>query len=542
MSFSRSGAHGSSSSCSRPHVSTVAQPVDVLYLEKNHVTFEPPDLGLSVFFDECNRDIISLYNAKTQQANSSGTRVVFQSTSNSETLEFSLPVGERVLSTKMNKSRTVLAYQLDRSTIELVNLHKNTTDASSEAPNNNPYCLDDHRYTLSCRTRNSKLLGFIWTCDTKIVIITDISIEYFHVDPSKHRSRHIKSFQSSTNWFVYQPNHDECPSDEFSVLMISTGSIGNSIQPYLFNQGQIFKLERFIVDGNWNGMEKLELFEQSITIAYLYGNVRLLVLQHESLNLKSNGAQILVYTLDHELGVTTKTHTLDLDISGRFAINIVDNLVVAHDQLSKSSFIFDIIIDSTEKSDCPKHFVNIVGGSPIRSPPETEGCKLKMYSIDWVFFQPNFIIDVKLGVLCTLHLDTSAMQSVISDRGLLLSFLALRSGSDQLILSVCNEVVSSSVKLAHSGSKHPKSLHALAEVSSTFEILSRLVISAHELGKVTKTDEKLTQDRPSYRSFVSFNYKYRESIQQDDVYRDVLRQLKNELDKVSIIELYFRTL
>lgn len=37
------------------------------------------------------------------------------------------------------------------------------------------------------------------------------------------------------------------------------------------------------------------------------------------------------------------THILALDVNGRFAINLVDNLVVIHHQSSKTSVVFDIL-------------------------------------------------------------------------------------------------------------------------------------------------------------------------------------------------------
>lgn len=39
---------------------------------------------------------------------------------------------------------------------------------------------------------------------------------------------------------------------------------------------------------------------------------------------------------------TSKQHTLALDQGGRFAVNVVDNLIVVHHQVSKTSALFDI--------------------------------------------------------------------------------------------------------------------------------------------------------------------------------------------------------
>lgn len=506
----------------------------VLFLKQSHVTFEAPTQKVSVFFDECNREIISL----SSEAGSK-TKVLFQATDRFDKVQFTLPVEKKILSIKFNPSRTVLAYHVEKSNVEFINVQ-----TSRDGAGQLNYVLDGKRYVQSSRNKTNKLFGFLWTGELELVMITDISIECYHVDPQRRRLKFIKSFQSSTNWFVYQPPINSrvtgCQSDStndsnsYSILMVSTGSIGNSIHPYMFDRKQVTKLQRFDVEGNWHGSDKLELFERSITIGSLYGRVRLLVLQHESLNVRSKGAQILVYTVDHESGLTTKTHTLDLDVSGRFAINILDNLVIAHDQPSKKSFIYDIMIDSTEKSDCPKHYVSLVDSQPIR-PLLLEGKseRIEMYSLNWVFFQPNFIIDAKIGLLSTLHLDLFAIREVIQDDLILLSFLAHRRYSEQIILSKCGEIVSRAYNSATSGSVITNS--PLADVSSTFEVIGKLIVSAPEILRKTANEKQPVSEAVSMnpiRDEISSNYCV--TLPQEDIHREVFKRFESANYKVSI--------
>lgn len=505
----------------------------VLFLKQSHVTFEAPTQKVSVFFDECNREIISL----TSEAGSK-TKVLFQATDRFDKVQFILPVEKKILSIKFNPLRTVLAYHVEKSNIEFINVQ-----TSRDAAGQLNYLLTDKRYVQPSRTKTNKLFGFLWTGNLELVMITDISIEYYQVDTQRRRLKFIKSFQSSTNWFVYQPpiysQITGCQSDNssdpnaYSILMVSTGFIGNSIQPYMFDRKQIIKLQRFDVDGNWHGSDKLELFERSITIASLYGQVRLLVLQHESLNVKSKGAQILVYTVDHETGLTVKTHTLDLDVSGRFAINILDNLIIAHDQPSKKSFIYDIMIDSTEKSDCPKHYVSLVDSQPIR-PLLLEGKseRIEMYSLNWVFFQPNFIIDARIGLLSTLHLDLFAIREVIQDDLILLSFLAHRRYSEQIILSKCGEIVTSAYKNATSGSLVNSS--PLADVSSTFEVLGKLIVSAPDIQRKPAVEKQPISETLSTKSTRDETLSgHCIALQQEDIHREVFRKLESATPKNS---------
>lgn len=521
---------------------TIGSPkTSVLLLKQNHATFEAPSQKVSVFFDECNKEIISLTSGIPNSTGGSGglrTRVVFQATDcckHRDRVEFLLPIEKRILSIKFNPDRSVLAYHVEKSNVEFVNVSCLISDDGIVS-----YKLSDKKYIQSSKTKNSKLFGFLWIGTMQLVMITDISIEYYSVDALRGRLKHLKTFQSSTNWFVYQPSNlqvegdpddtETSEADSYSILMISTGSFGNSMQPYMFNRGRMVKLQRFDVEGNWNAGEKVELFERSITIGSIYNKVRLMVLQHESLNIKSKGAQILVYTIDTETGLTSKTHTLDLDISGRFAINIFDNMIIAHDQPSKSSFIFDLMIESTEKSDCSKQYVSLIDGQPIK-PFCLEGEKenIEMYSLNWVFFQPNFIIDAKKGLLSTLYIDLAGMPEVIQDNILLLNFLAHRKNSEQIILKKCRAIVENSLR----ASKHESYLHSspLADVSSIFDILSKLVISAPELEKKPSNVDKniVTPSRIGQQACV-----YSAAIHQEDLHREVFKQLEYINPKVML--------
>lgn len=301
------------------------------------------------------------------------------------------------------------------------------------------------------------------------------------------------------------------------------------MQPYAFIANQVVRLQRFDVEGNWHGSNKLELFERSITIASVYGLTRLLVLQHESLNLKSKGAQILIYTICCDTGMTTKTHTLDLDINGRFALNVVDNLVIAHDQPSRSSFIFDIMIESTEKSDHPRHYVSLIDSQPIRA-LEVEDKNIQMYSLNWVFFQPNFIIDAKMGLLCTLRIDLNKVSHAIRDNLLLLTFLSHRSEAESIILNKIRGVIDKSFECALNGRQSKG--NPLAEVSASFEVLANLVVSQPELEKKPaqlrgRPDQQASPIAPDDGA------KTGSSIAQEDIHRELFRALETPDYQVS---------
>lgn len=530
----------SSSSYNHKKVTVPSKSKSLLCLKQNHVRFHAPSKKESVFFDECNREIISL-TCGFEQANK--TRVVLQRTEQVDRVEFILPVGKRILSIKLNCTRTVLAYHVERNVVEFINV-RHQLDPSGQLN----YTLDNKRYVQTSKAKNSTLIGFLWTGINELVIITDLSVEFYHLDPTRHRLNYVKMFQSATNWFVYQPSVapysskvDAVSSSEaYSTLMVSVGSQGNSMQPYLFSDRRVLRLQRFEVEGNWQDSEKMELFERSITIAHIYGFTRLLVLQHESLNVRSKGAQIVLYTVDPETGNTSKTHTLDLDVSGRFAINVLDNLVVAHDQPSKSSFVFDIMLDTTEKSDCPNHFVSLVDSGPIKQLELEDGKAVEMYSLNWVFFQPNFIVDAKLGLLTTLQLNLDSLSSVFKDNNLMLRFLARRRNLGGSIVVKCKEIVRAAHKRALScGEMLPV---PLVDISSIFDQLGPLVITAPEMPpdatKVQSSEiqrQIMTRSRgdeeeaPKQRSPNGIEA----TIYQEDIQREIFRELEEDNENVA---------
>lgn len=49
---------------------------------------------------------------------------------------------------------------------------------------------------------------------------------------------------------------------------------------------------------------------------------------------------------DHREGPPQKTHVMELELRGRFAISTLDNLVVVHHQTSQTSLLFDICLGS----------------------------------------------------------------------------------------------------------------------------------------------------------------------------------------------------
>nr|CAD7567982.1 unnamed protein product [Timema californicum] len=154
------------------------------------------------------------------------------------------------------------------------------------------------------------------------------------VIPEKRTLKNIKSLSLGVNWFVF------CPQS--SLMLLSSGALGNQMQPLHFKSGTINKLTKLEIDFPVIPKPpKLCLLERDVTLALLYGQPSIVVLRHQPRGVGSPGAEVVVYTILKML-TAKKSHILRLDMGGRFAINVVDSLIVVHHQASKTSMLFDI--------------------------------------------------------------------------------------------------------------------------------------------------------------------------------------------------------
>lgn len=70
--------------------------------------------------------------------------------------------------------------------------------------------------------------------------------------------------------------------------------------------------------------------ERDVTLATLYDTPAVLILRHQS---GPQTAEVHIHTLNGSGQAPVKSHVLRLGLSGRFAINIVDDLILVHHQV-----------------------------------------------------------------------------------------------------------------------------------------------------------------------------------------------------------------
>lgn len=399
----------------------------ILQLSSEAIRFEPFSNLTNVFYDEANCQVFAVRSGGT-------TGVVVKGPLDKTSYNFRMLDKGDVMSIKFSPDKKVLAVHRSHKSIEFINF------------NGEPENLE---YSQSCKGKNMKILNFSWTHVNEIVFVMDRGIEHFQVIPEKHTLKSLKLYSVSVNWYVFHP--------ESSLLLLSSGSLCNVMHPFQFRPGSCYKLSKFEIDlPVAPKTQNPSLLERDVSIATVYNKTCIFVLRHQPRSAGVPGAEIAIYSMVKD-GPPRKTDVLRLDKSGRFAINVIDNVIVVHHQFSKESMLYDIktpcetdgfISNHSPIAKCPiKPFMIKVPAMPSHSPTMEQEIGCELYSPNWVVFLPNIIIDPKLGYLWYVVLDNNPLVSKISDKCLLVDYLLLRQNSKSIILKVCHDAILPSAPL-----------------------------------------------------------------------------------------------
>ncbi|KAF6089199.1 regulator of MON1-CCZ1 [Phyllostomus discolor] len=267
--------------------------------------------------------------------------------------------------------------------------------------------------------------------------------------PEKRNLKLLKSQNINVNWYMY------CP--ESAVILLSTTVLGNVLQPFYFRAGTMSKLPKFEIElPAAPKSTKLNLSERDIAMATIYGQLYVLFLRHHSRTSNSAGAEVVLYHLPRE-GACKKTHILKLSRTGKFALNVVDNLVVVHHQDTETSVIFDIKLRGESDGTVTFHHPVLPARSiqpyqiPMAGPASVTSqspVPCKLYSSSWIVFQPDIIISASQGYLWNLQVKLQPIVNLLPDKGRLMDFLLQRKECKLVILSVCSQMLSEADRAA----------------------------------------------------------------------------------------------
>uniref|UniRef100_W5L9D5 Regulator of MON1-CCZ1 n=1 Tax=Astyanax mexicanus TaxID=7994 RepID=W5L9D5_ASTMX len=357
-----------------------------LELSENPVQFENASSVNNVFFDEANKQVFAVRSG-------GATGVVVKGPEDKSPIAFRMDDKGEVKCIKFSLGNKILAVQRTPKSVDFTNFIPDF-----------PHLEFSHE----CKTKNANVLGFCWTNWNEIVFVTDQGIEYYQVLPDKRSLKMLKSQSINVNWYIY------CP--ETAVLLLSTTVQGNVLQPFAFKNGTMSKMPKFEIELPMVPKPaKISLSERDIAVSTIYGQLYVMYLKHQSRSTNSSGAEVVLYHLPRE-GAFKKTHILKLNTTGKFALNVVDNLVVVHHQSSQTSIIFDIKL---REPDCAVNVHQPV--LPARS--------IHPYKIPLT------------GYLWYLQVKLQPTVNLLQDKGKLMDFLLRRRDCKMVILSVCSQML-----------------------------------------------------------------------------------------------------
>ncbi|XP_029516907.1 regulator of MON1-CCZ1 complex-like isoform X2 [Oncorhynchus nerka] len=483
------------------------------YLElcENPVQFENASSVNNVFFDEANKQVFAVRSG-------GATGVVVKGPDDKNSVAFRMDDKGEVKCIKFSIGNKILAVQRTPKSVDFINF------------------IPDYPHlecSQECKMKNASILGFCWTNWNEIVFITDQGIEVYQVLPDKRNLKLLKSQSVNVNWYMY------CP--ETAVILLSTTAQGNVLQPFAFKSGTMSKMPKFEIElPVVPKPAKLNLTERDIAVATIYGQLYVMYLKHHSRTTDSPCAEVVLYQLPRE-GSCKKTNVLKLNTTGKFALNVVDNLVVVHHQSSQTSIIFDIKL---REPDCALnvHQPVLPGRSihPYRIPltglaavPTQPPVPCELYSSSWSVFQPDIIISASEGYLWYLQVKLPPTVNLLQDKGKLMDFLLRRRDCKMVILSVCAQMLNGGDK------------GGLPVVATVFDKLNQVY---KEYLEAEQTYTVATESGPSRGSAARERPVRRQAvIDQSDMYTHVLSSFSEKKDTshkfiIAVLMEYIRSL
>lgn len=465
------------------------------YLElSNHpIRFEPVSKVTNVFFDDTSKEVLSVRAGGT-------LGVVVRGIGRDHT--FRMEDRGTISSLKFSPDHTVLAVQRNKNSVELLSYNDGEIGSG---------CVQE------CRAKGANLLGFIWTNNDDLVLVTNSGVEFYQVAKDRVAVRHIRSYNIPCSWFVW--------STECCLLLLCIGAAPttSTLQPFTFKPGQSNKLAKFEVEvssGSSTHSQGVTLGERDVCVGVIYGAVSICVLRHPST--PTIAAHLDVYSQNKD-GVFRRSHICRLELTGRFAVNIVDSLIIVHHQASKTSLLFDIQlggevsggVTSVYPITVPRSVQPFSLEEPSAVPSTTAQPILvpcELYAPTWVVFQPDIVIDARLGCMWHLQLRLDCLAKVMEDKSQLVDSLLRRQQAKPLVLSVVREAVETG------------QLGALAQIFDKINAAYRQHLNSilqSQMGESVSAPA-LSAAAPEIKGVV---------IEQADIYSSVLAPLMEEAEK-----------
>ncbi len=294
-----------------------------LELKQLSIVFEPIDQVESAFFDQTNFQMFCVQHGFTD--------VRVKGLTEEDSFKITIPARGPVSTIKLSGgSPRILSIQRRKSSVEFINIF---AENSSER-------------SLPLKGNNADVIGFHWVFKNEyVVLVLSTGVELYQCNPYRMSFKLIKTYNLPISWAVFAP--------EERILLACSKRV-NVLHPFVFREGvtvPMIRLPKVEVDLSSPSVTsslsaslstrdaKTTLMERDVVIMRLYGVQYLGIIRN--IPVSNQGAEVLLYQLQTE-SPARLVHTLSIDISGRFTLSVVDNLVIVHHQAWKTSMLFDI--------------------------------------------------------------------------------------------------------------------------------------------------------------------------------------------------------
>ncbi|XP_023338353.1 uncharacterized protein C18orf8 [Eurytemora carolleeae] len=352
------------------------------------VSFDPVDTITSVFFDQKNLQLFSVRSG-------GATGVVIKSPGKPQQT-FILEDKGGILAIKLSPDQKVVSVQREKTRLDFYNIEKGQP---------NPL-----EYSIHVKNKNSEIVGYIWSTDDEVVLLTDTGIEIWNITASRKLSKYLRSTSTPIFWYV------SCPLTNY--LFTSAKDKTNTLQVWSVKNSNVIKLQGIDLSSS--------VTEKDVSFISVYSQcfIRVNIVGESS---KVTG--IHLYSIYNDQ--VHLSHLLNVSVSGALGVQTLDNLILVHSLQNSSTQMFDISSPRTKQTDVggPQEHIQIL---PQTSLTDKGSCIPLTYPPSWVLFRPNILIDARNGRMWTLNLKLKRVESI--DEVGLCRFLLHRVGGKPFIL------------------------------------------------------------------------------------------------------------
>ncbi|XP_055604775.1 regulator of MON1-CCZ1 complex isoform X2 [Uranotaenia lowii] len=374
-----------------------------LELSPDPIRFDAVSQLTNVFFDDAKQQVFAVRSG-------GATGIVVKSATDAQNISFCMEDRGTIRSIKFSPDNQILAIQRNETSVEFVPF---TTGGVTQQ-------LQPLVQDMFIHHGKNSIYGFVWVQERQVALISNAGVEIHLLNLDKKSLKSVKSLNMTVNWFSF------CPTSNFALLSANMGTI---LTPILLKASTITKLPRLELGTGQSCSGR------DVTLAQLHGTNAIMILKQ----LQNRQFEVVIYLLNGPGLAPRKSHILRLGQNGRFAMNIVDDVIAVHHQATATSMLFDIALGGVETEPGSGAIIH----QPIIPAKTIKPFSLEVPSIslDGQTMNCDLLIDAKLGCLWYVQLKLTTLCTLITDRLRLVEFLLQRTEGKSVLLNVVKEMM-----------------------------------------------------------------------------------------------------